>query len=40
MERQTPITPTPAVPADNPFRQATRVVLEINRKAFEELKDR
>lgn len=30
----------PTVPPDDPFRQATRVVIEINRKAFEILKDK
>ena len=32
---------SPALPPENnPFRQATRVVIKINRKAFEILKNR
>jgi len=30
----------PTVPPDDPFRKATRIVVEIDRKAFEILKDR
>ncbi len=30
----------PTTPSDNPFRQAARVVIEINRKALEDLKDK
>lgn len=39
----TPANPTPAappVPADNPFRAAARIIVEVNRHALEVLKDR
>ncbi len=39
MTNSNPI-PQPKVPADDIFRQAARVVIEINRKALEDLADK
>ena len=32
-------SPIPTLPQDNPFRQAARVVIQVNRKALEILRD-
>lgn len=30
----------PTLPSDNPFRKAARTVIEVNRKALDELRDK
>lgn len=40
MQKKSTAVMTPKAPKDDPFRKAARVVIEVNRKALEALKDK